>query len=59
MQEDLQELYRKLNSKLDAKGSTKALYRLAWPFLDDKTLQMVARLHRYVEIFHLALSADS
>jgi hypothetical protein len=57
--EDLQEIYRKLNNKLDGKGSTKALHRFAWPFLEDKTLQMVAKLHRYVEIFHLALSADS
>jgi hypothetical protein len=57
--EDLQEIYRKLNNKLDAKGSTKALHRLAWPFHEDKTLQMVAKLHRYVEIFNLALSADS
>jgi hypothetical protein len=40
--EDLQEMYRKLNNKLDGEGSTKALHRFVWPFLEDKTLQMVA-----------------
>jgi hypothetical protein len=57
--EDLQEIYQKLKSKLDAKGATKSLPRLAWPFHEDSTLKMIVKLHRYVEVFQLALSTDT
>jgi hypothetical protein len=56
---EIEEIQRKLGSRLDVRGRMKLVQHLIWPLLEDKTMQMVKTLHSYVDIFHLALSMDS
>jgi hypothetical protein len=58
-QGDLQKIQQKLKKRLGSGGSMNPVQRLMWPFLEDNTTQMVKQLHRYVEIFHVTLSADN
>jgi hypothetical protein len=58
-QGDLQKIQQKLKKRLGSGGSKNPVQRLMWPFLEDNTAQMVKQLHRYVEIFHVTLSADN
>lgn len=55
---EIEKIQRKLGSRLDVRGRMKVVQHLIWPFLEDKTMQMVKTLHQYVDIFHLALSID-
>jgi VCBS repeat-containing protein len=56
---EIEKIHRKLGSRLNFRGKMKVVQHLIWPFLENKTLQMVQTLHSYVDIFHLALSIDS
>jgi hypothetical protein len=56
---EIEKIQRKLGSQLNIRGKMKVVQHLIWPFLENKTLQMVQTLHSYVDIFHLALSMDS
>jgi uncharacterized protein (DUF2147 family) len=56
---NLTKIQGKLKARMDESGSSKKLQRFIWPFLEDSTVQMVKQLHRYVDIFHVALSADA
>jgi hypothetical protein len=56
---ELERLKTKLEGNLGANSKVKAMQRMIWPFLEDTTTRIVQKLHRYVEVFHLALSTDT
>jgi VCBS repeat-containing protein len=56
---EIEKIQQKLGSRLNVRGKMKVVQHLIWPFLENKTLQMVQTLHSYVDIFHLALSMDN
>jgi translation elongation factor EF-Tu-like GTPase len=56
---EIKKIQQKLGSRLDVRGRMKLVQHLTWPFLEEKTMQMVKTLHSYVDIFHLALSMDN
>ena len=55
---DLEAVQRKFNKLTTGHGASKVLNRLIWPFIEDETLQLVEKLHRYGSVFHMALAAD-
>jgi hypothetical protein len=56
---ELERLKIKLEGSLGTNFKAKAIQRMIWPFLKDTTVGIVQKLHRYVDIFHLALSTDT
>jgi predicted patatin/cPLA2 family phospholipase len=55
---ELEAVQRKFDKLTTAHGASKVLNRLKWPFIEGETLQLIERLQRYGNVFHMALAVD-
>jgi hypothetical protein len=56
--DDCKSELERLHQKLKKRKADNAFNRLTWPFAEEDTRKIVEVLHRYQNIFHMALSTD-
>jgi KaiC/GvpD/RAD55 family RecA-like ATPase len=56
---ELEQLRSKLQKRRTETAFSSAIHRLTWPFAEEETRNLIEVIHRYLNIFHAALSVDS
>jgi NACHT domain len=56
---ELERLRTKLQKRSSGNAFSNALHRLTWPFAEEETRHLVEVVHRYLDVFHAALSVDN
>lgn len=54
---ELQRLRSKLQKRTTGSAFSTAIHRLSWPFAEEETRHLIEVIHRYLDIFHVALSS--